>query len=108
MAGLQVWWLWVCGGPILAVGLWWLWVVDFASGGYGLWILWWWLMEFCRFLFHLCDLSGPWIYFEKLKDNLQIDLWVLRHEFFVSALGNFFCSHLHMKLFVHQSCGSGT
>uniref|UniRef100_A0A2N9EQ70 Transmembrane protein n=1 Tax=Fagus sylvatica TaxID=28930 RepID=A0A2N9EQ70_FAGSY len=22
---------WVCGGPILAVGLRWLWVVDFAS-----------------------------------------------------------------------------
>ena len=30
--GLRVWWLWVwvCGGPILAVGLWWLWVVDFV------------------------------------------------------------------------------
>uniref|UniRef100_A0A2N9HHM6 Uncharacterized protein n=1 Tax=Fagus sylvatica TaxID=28930 RepID=A0A2N9HHM6_FAGSY len=23
---------WVCGGPILVVGLWWLWVVDFAGG----------------------------------------------------------------------------
>ncbi len=21
---------WVCGGPILAVGLWWLWIVDFV------------------------------------------------------------------------------
>jgi hypothetical protein len=24
---------WVCGGPILAVGLWWLWVVDFVIDG---------------------------------------------------------------------------
>jgi hypothetical protein len=36
---------WVCGGPILVVGLWWLWVVDFAGGGYGLWILWWWWLH---------------------------------------------------------------
>ena len=47
--GLWVWWLWVCGGPILTLGLewtdfdcgfvvvmgcgfcrWWLWVVDFV------------------------------------------------------------------------------
>ena len=49
-----------------------------------------WLMEFCGFLFNHCDLSGPWIYLEKLKDFLQNDLWVLRYEFFVAALGNFF------------------
>ncbi len=53
-------------------------------------------MEFCGFLFNLYDLSGPWIYLEKLKDFLQIDLWVLGQEFFVVALGNFFCSHLQL------------
>ena len=29
------------------------------------------------------------------------------YEFFVAALGNFLCSHPDMKLFVHQSRGSG-
>ena len=28
--GLRVWWLWVCSGPILTVGLWLLWFVDFV------------------------------------------------------------------------------
>ena len=57
-------------------------------------------MEFCGFLFNLYDLSGPWIYLEKLKDFLQMDLWVLRQEFFVIALGNIFvpiCNFCSLK-----------
>jgi hypothetical protein len=38
-------------------------------------------MEFCGSLFNLCDLSGPWISLEKIKNFLQIDLWMLGYEF---------------------------